>query len=56
MLVSALKVMYICVCFMGGLLQVNATPLHWLPTNCSAAAVRILVDRGAEINVIDNVR
>ena len=31
------------------------TPLHWIPGNGTAASVRILLDRGADINAQNKV-
>lgn len=36
--------------------QSQATPLHWLPSNASAAVVRLFLDRGANINALTLVR
>jgi ankyrin repeat protein len=36
--------------------QSQATPLHWLPSNASAAVVRLFLDRGADINALTLVR
>ena len=31
------------------------TPLHWIPRNGTAASVRVLLDRGAEVNATNKV-
>jgi ankyrin repeat protein len=38
--------------FFSCLFQSQATPLHWLPSNASAAVVRLFLDRGANINAL----
>lgn len=36
-------------------MQSRDTPLHWIPSTGSAAAVRLLLDRGADVNAQNSV-
>jgi len=36
--------------------KIGDTPLHWIPGHGSAASVRLLLDRGADVNAENSVR
>jgi ankyrin repeat protein len=41
--------------YRGGFPKQGDTPLHWIPSNGSAASVKLLLDRGADLNAENSV-
>ena len=39
----------------GDVDRMGDTPLHWIPSTGTAASVRLLLDRGADVNAENNV-